>query len=105
VVITRPVGRFCLSLASGTDVPPVALVRTALDDDGRILPTLAAHGFRGVVIEGFGGGHVMPAMVSRIERLATEMPVVLANSSTTSSSFGIRPSAVWSSWYGVTPAA
>jgi L-asparaginase len=79
VIVTRPVGRFCLKVPSGTDVPPVALVRVALDDDGRILPTLTTHGFRGVVIEGFGGGHVTPAMVSRIERLATEMPVVLAS--------------------------
>ncbi len=79
VIVTRPVGRFCLNVASGTDVPPVALVRVALDDDGRILPALASYGFRGVVIEGFGGGHVTPAMVSRIERLATDMPVVLAS--------------------------
>ena len=44
-----------------------------------ILRSLAANGFRGVVIEGFGGGHVTPPMVRRIERLATEMPVVLAS--------------------------
>lgn len=57
----------------------MALIRVALDDDGRILPALTAQGFRGVVIEGFGGGHVTPAMLPRIERLATEMPVVLAS--------------------------
>jgi L-asparaginase len=44
-----------------------------------MLPALAAHGFRRVVIEGFGGGHVTPPMVPLIERLATEMPVVLAS--------------------------
>jgi L-asparaginase len=79
MIVTRPLGRFCLNVPSGTDVPPVALLRVALDDDGRILPALAAQGFRGVVIEGFGGGHVTPPMVPRIERLATEMPVVLAS--------------------------
>jgi L-asparaginase len=79
VIATRPVGRFCLDVPSDAEVPPVALVRVALDDEGRILGALAAHGFRGVVIEGFGGGHVTPAMVPRIERLATEMPVVLAS--------------------------
>jgi L-asparaginase len=79
VVVSRPVGRFCLDVPSGADVPPVALVRVGLDDDGRILPALAAHGFRGAVIEGFGGGHVTPSMVPRIARLATEMPVVLAS--------------------------
>ena len=79
VIATRPVGRFCLNVPLDAEVPPVALVRVALGDDGRMLPALAAHGFRGVVIEGFGGGHVTPAMVPRIERLATEMPVVLAS--------------------------
>ncbi|MBV9336291.1 MAG: asparaginase [Solirubrobacterales bacterium] len=79
VIVTRPVGRFCLDVPSGADVPPVALVRVALDDDGLILPALAAQGYRRVVIERFGGGHVTPPMVSRIERLARQIPVVLAS--------------------------
>ena len=79
VIVARPVGRFFMNVPSGADVPPVALVRVGLDDDGRTLPALAAHGFRGAVIEGFGGGHVTPSMVPRIARLATEMPVVLAS--------------------------
>lgn len=79
VIVATPVGRFCLNVPAGADVPPVALIRVALDDDGRILPALTAQGFRGVVIEGFGGGHVTPSMVPRIARLATEMPVVLAS--------------------------
>jgi L-asparaginase len=79
VIVSRPVGRFCLNVASNAPVPPVALIRVALDDDGRILRSLPAHGFRGVVIEGFGGGHVTPPMVTALERLACEMPVVLAS--------------------------
>jgi L-asparaginase len=79
VIVARPVGRFGLNIPSGAAVPPVALLRVSLDDDGRILPAIAAQGFRGVVVEGFGGGHVTPPMVSRIARLATEMPVVLAS--------------------------
>ena len=79
VIAARPVGRFCLNVPSAAEVPPVALIRVTLGDDGRILPELAAQGFRGAVIEGFGGGHVTPSMVPRIERLATEMPVVLAS--------------------------
>jgi L-asparaginase len=79
VIATKPVGRFHLDVPSGADVPPVALIRLTLDDDGWILPALETHGFRGVVIEGFGGGHVTPAMVPRIEQLAGHMPVVLAS--------------------------
>ncbi|MGN6871694.1 MAG: asparaginase [Solirubrobacteraceae bacterium] len=79
LIVTRPVGRFGLDVPVDAGVPPVALVRVALDDDGRMLPALATQGFRGVVIEGFGGGHVTPQMVPRIERLAADMPVVLAS--------------------------
>jgi L-asparaginase len=50
-----------------------------LGDDGRILRSLATQGFRGVVIGGFGGGHVTPPMVAALEGLAGEMPVVLAS--------------------------
>jgi L-asparaginase len=79
VIVSRPVGRFCLNVPSGAPVPPVALIRVALGDDGRILRSLAAQYFRGVVIEGFGGGHVTPPMVAALEGLAREMPVVLAS--------------------------
>ena len=79
VIAARPIGRFHVHVPSGTDVPPVALVRLGFDDDGRVLPALAGLGFQGAVIEGFGGGHVTPRMVPLVERLAWEMPVVLAS--------------------------
>jgi L-asparaginase len=79
VIATRPVGRLHLELPSDAVVAPVALVRLALGDDGRILPALAGLGFRGAVIEGFGGGHVTPVMVPLLERLVTQMPVVLTS--------------------------
>lgn len=60
-------------------VPPVALVRCALADDGRVLGTLLGLGYRGLVVEGMGGGHVPAAMVGPLERLAREIPVVLAS--------------------------
>ena len=61
------------------DVPPVALVRCALGDDGRIMSALAGLGYRGLVIEGFGGGHVPMSMVESLAQLAISMPVVLAS--------------------------
>ena len=78
-IAAKPVGRRHVNVRSGAAVPPVALVRLALDDDGRVVPTLAALGFRGAVIEGFGGGHVTPPMMPLLERLASQMPVVLAS--------------------------
>jgi L-asparaginase len=79
VIAARPVGRFHVDVPSGAAVPPVALIRLALDDDGRALATLPPLGFRGAVIEGFGGGHVTPPMVPLIELLASDMPVVLTS--------------------------
>lgn len=79
VIATRPVGRVHVELSPDAVIPPVALVRLALGDDGRILPELARLGYRGVVIEGFGGGHVTPAMMPLLKRLVTQMPIVLTS--------------------------
>ena len=65
----RPVG----------EVAPIALVRCALGDDGRTLSALKGLGFAGLVVEGFGGGHVAETMVERLVELVSVMPVVLAS--------------------------
>jgi L-asparaginase len=67
---------------------PVALVKTVLGDDGRLLDCLPSLGYCGAVVEGFGGGHVSPAMALRVADLRTRMPVVLA--SRTGSGEGLR---------------
>jgi L-asparaginase len=79
VIATRPVGRLHVELSPDAVMAPVALVRLSLGDDGRILPALADLGFRGTVIDGFGGGHVTPAMMPLLKRLVTQMPVVLSS--------------------------
>jgi L-asparaginase len=58
---------------------PVALVAVALGDDGRLLPALPSLGYRGVVLEAMGAGHVPAGLVQPIETLARAMPVVLAS--------------------------
>jgi L-asparaginase len=68
-----------LSIRPLGDVAPVALVRCALGDDGRLVSALPALGYRGLVLEGFGGGHVPATMVGRLVDLAAVMPVVLAS--------------------------
>jgi L-asparaginase len=57
---------------------PVALVRMALGDDGRLLKALPALGYRGVVVEGMGAGHVPQDVAPLFDALAAAMPVVLA---------------------------
>src|SRR4051812_37213426 len=66
-------------IPSGLPQPPVALIRLAIGDDGRLLRSLVGHGFRGLVIEGLGGGHVPAKVTKPLGQLAREIPVVLAS--------------------------
>lgn len=58
---------------------PVALLTAALGDDGRIFPGLPALGYRGLVVEAMGVGHVPSAMVSVLASLTEIFPVVLSS--------------------------
>jgi L-asparaginase len=60
-------------------MPPVGLVKAALGDDGRLLPSIASLGYRGLVLEAMGGGHVPSAMVAPLADLARHIPVVLTS--------------------------
>jgi L-asparaginase len=60
-------------------VPQVALVTMTLGDDGRLLEQVASCGYAGLVVEGFGGGHVPARAVPALAGLARDMPVVLAS--------------------------
>ena len=72
-----PLRRF--GSVDGLDVAPVAIVACALGDDGRGLEALLSTGYRGLVVEGFGAGHVPAAMVEVLARAAAAMPVVLTS--------------------------
>ncbi len=74
-----PAGRFPALTRRVAPLPPVALHRVTLADDGRVLSALDGLGYRGAVIEGFGGGHVAGHTVDAVRALAARMPVVLAS--------------------------
>lgn len=57
---------------------PVAIIKTGLGDDGRLLDILPELGFRGAIIEATGAGHVPQQIVERLANLVERMPVVLA---------------------------
>ncbi|MBX3356273.1 MAG: asparaginase [Phycisphaeraceae bacterium] len=67
-----------LPVAGGEPVP-IALVKIAMGDDGRLLRALPDLGFKGCVIEGMGAGHVPAPMAECVGHLAARMPVVLAS--------------------------
>ena len=60
-------------------VVPVALITAVLGDTLPYLETLPAWGYRGLVIEAFGGGHLPAEGVPTIRGLAERLPVVLAS--------------------------
>lgn len=68
-----------ISIPTENAVPPVALHKFVLDDDNRILEQIHRLGYAGLVIEGFGGGHVPSRSVEVLEHLALNIPVVLAS--------------------------
>jgi L-asparaginase len=67
-----------IEIAPSTQEAPVALVRMALGDDGRLLVALPGLGYRGAVIEGMGAGHVAAAVAPLVGDLVRHMPVVLS---------------------------
>jgi L-asparaginase len=76
---SRPVGRRRLELGEVTEPPAVALLTFGAGDEGRLVSAVEPAGYRGLVVEGTGGGHVTACSVAELERLAARMPVVLAS--------------------------
>lgn len=78
----RPVVRHHISLPRAPeDVPSVALIKVTLGDDGRLLSAIGMLGYRGLIVEATGGGHVPKAYVDPLTALAAIIPVVLASRS------------------------
>lgn len=67
-----------LAVGAGADAP-VALLRMSLGEDGRMLRQLGPLGYRGLVLEGMGAGHVPAIVAPLVGEVAAAMPVVLAS--------------------------
>ena len=78
-VVVRPAGGRRIDLARDTGHHPVALYKVAFGDDGRLLSEVGRLGYKGLVVEAMGGGHLPASMVGTVEQLAGRMPVVLAS--------------------------
>jgi len=86
VLLTRPAHRPALqalrNLPAATSQPGRAvrtgLVTMVLGDDGALLEAAAGR-LDGLVVAGYGAGHVPAAVVGRLDALARRIPVVLAS--------------------------
>jgi L-asparaginase len=69
-----------MGAAAGCSQPdPVALLPAALGDDGRLVDYLQGAGYRALVVDGMGGGHLTPAMTDRLQQLDAAFPVIVAS--------------------------
>jgi L-asparaginase len=59
--------------------PRVALLETVLGDRGELLRLVADAGYDGIVLAGFGAGHVSAALAEVVGEVAPRCPVVLAS--------------------------
>ncbi len=80
-IAVRPAGRFGIALPVDAQVRPVCLLKMSIGDDGRLLSHVLNAGYSGLVIEGFGGGHVTKAVAEdrMLDELLATMPVILAS--------------------------
>jgi L-asparaginase len=68
-----------IRLPEGATPAPVALLQFTIGDDARLVDAVEAAGYRGLVIEGGGGGSVSARWAEALSRVAQRMPVVYAS--------------------------
>jgi L-asparaginase len=68
-----------LPLPAAGSAPRVALLETHLGDRGDLLRLVVADGYDGVVLAGFGAGHVSAALAEVVGEVVARCPVVLAS--------------------------
>jgi len=75
---TRVDRKPCLPIALGAP-PPVPLIRIAMGSEGRFLNALPDLGYKGLVVEGLGAGHVPADMAAVMGEISARIPVALAS--------------------------
>lgn len=74
------------------DLPRIALLEACLDADSALLQALPGLGYAGVVIAGFGAGHVSQRWAEALGEIAMNLPVIVASRTgkgpTASASYG-----------------
>jgi L-asparaginase len=78
-VLRKPAGRVAIDVPRDADDARVALVTVGFDDDDALVGAVIELGYDGLVLAAFGGGHVPSWMVPAIERVAGQVPTILAS--------------------------
>ena len=75
-LVAGPIRRPRIDAGTIAEVPPVALVRAGVGDDGRLLDAVRETGYRGLIVEASGGGSVPSRWSAPLRRLSHSMPIV-----------------------------
>ena len=78
-LVHRPEPAPRISIAPGVTIPPVAFMSLTLGDDLRLLSQVEEVGYRALVLDAFGGGHIPEHMRAVVSKLAQKMPVIFAS--------------------------
>ena len=78
-VLRKPAGRVTVDVPRDAGDARVALMTIGFDDDDALIGAVSELGYDGLVLAAFGGGHVPSWMVPAIERVAGQIPTVLAS--------------------------
>ncbi len=78
-VLRKPAGRVTVDVSRDAEDARIALVTVGFDDDDRLIGAVPGLGYDGLVLAALGGGHVPSWTVSAIERVAAEIPTILAS--------------------------
>jgi L-asparaginase len=81
IVLTPRFREWLTAVPDTVEQASVCLIKMVIGDDGRLLSQVAAAGYRGVIIEGFGGGHVTREIAesAALAELLATVPVVLSS--------------------------
>jgi L-asparaginase len=77
-IVARPAFRYTMPQPPGRRRPRIGLYTATLGDDGALIDNFT-RGLDGLVVAGFGAGHVPGAWVDTLSGIASRMPVVLAS--------------------------
>jgi L-asparaginase len=78
-VLKKPAGRVTIDVPSDADDARVALVTVGFDDDDGLIGAVTGLGYDGLVLAALGGGHVPSWTVPVLERVAGQIPTILAS--------------------------
>jgi L-asparaginase len=78
-ILMRPGGRLHVRVPADPPNVRVGQVSVFFDDDGALIAAVPALGYQGLVLAAFGGGHVPAWTVPILEKVAAQIPVVMAS--------------------------